>query len=111
MNVLYSFRAPLGATGQGPQTPLTQDAAGNLYGTTAGTGLHDYGTVFKLTFANGSWTYTFLHDFDQSDGWGPEGKVVIDGQGNLYGTTSLGGLQNPACIAGGGCGVVWEITP
>jgi uncharacterized repeat protein (TIGR03803 family) len=110
-NVLYSFKAPLGSEGQGPQTPLTQDAAGNLYGTTAGTGLHDHGTVFKLTFANGSWIYTLLHEFDVSDGWGPLSKVVIDAQGNLYGTTWLGGLQNPACIAGGGCGVVWEITP
>jgi uncharacterized repeat protein (TIGR03803 family) len=114
-NILYNFSAPIGDAGQGPQTPLTQDAAGNLYGTTAGGGLLNYGTVFKLTFANGSWTYTLLHDFssdlDGSDGRAPESKVVIDAQGNLYGTTIIGGLQNPACIAGGECGVVWEITP
>ena len=111
-NILYSFHAPLGDAGQGPQTPLTQDAAGNLYGTTAGTGLHDYGTVFKLTFANGSWIYTLLHDFDGSDGRGPESKVVIDAQGNLYGTTVNGGPENPACGGSGAtCGVVWEITP
>ena len=97
--------------GEGPMAPLTQDAAGNLYGTTYGAGAYGYGNVFKLTRTNGSWTYTSLHDFDQSDGWGPESKVVIDAQGHLYGTTSLGGLQNPACTATGECGVVWEITP
>lgn len=111
-NILDNFNAPLGDAGQGPQTPLTQDAAGNLYGTTAGGGLHNYGTVFKLTFTNGSWIYTLLHDFDGSDGRGPEGKVVIDAQGNLYGTTTIEGPENPACSgSGGSCGVVWEITP
>ncbi len=108
-NLLYSFSGR--NIGAGPMAPLTQDAAGNLYGTTYGAGAFGYGNVFKLTHTNGSWTYTSLHDFDGSDGRWPESKVVIDAQGNLYGTTTFGGLQNPACSVGGECGVVWEITP
>lgn len=110
-NVLGSFYAPNGNTGQGPEASLTQDAAGNLYGTTVGAGEYGYGNVFKLTHTNGSWIYTSLHDFQRLDGWQPQSKVVIDAQGHLYGTASLGGLQNPACTATGSCGVVWEITP
>ena len=108
-NLLYSFSGL--NVNDGPQTPLTQDAAGNLYGTNYGGGALGYGNVFKLTHSNGSWTYTSLHDFSGSDGWGPESKVVIDAQGNLYGTTVNGGPENPACGgSGASCGVVWEIT-
>ncbi len=111
-NILYNFSAPLGDAGQGPQTPLTQDAAGNLYGTTYGAGAYGYGNVFKLTPANGSWTYTSLHDFDMTQGAWPHSKLAIDAQGNIYGTTVAGGPENPACGgSGASCGVVWEITP
>ena len=88
----------------GPYSQLTMDGSGNLYGTTHYAGLHDQGTVFKLTLGNGGWTYTSLHDFDCStDGCDPAGGVAIDNQGNLYGTTAYGGANN--------MGVVWEITP
>jgi len=87
----------------GPADRLLRDAAGNLYGTTAGDG-HGYGNVFKLTPSSGGWTYTDLYDFTGgSDGWYPEGGVVMDAKGNLYGTTSAGGAY--------GYGVVWEIAP
>lgn len=110
----WNFNLLYGLSGGtvGPQAPLTQDAAGNLYGTTYTEGAYGRGNVFKLTPANGSWTYTSLHDFDGSDGWGPESRVVMDAEGNLYGTTVMGGPENPACGgSGASCGVVWEITP
>lgn len=79
------------------------DAAGNLYGTSEADGLYQEGTVFKLTPSNGGWIYTDLHDFTGgSDGAFPTGSVAIDSQGNLFGTTDIGGI---------GGGVVWEITP
>jgi uncharacterized repeat protein (TIGR03803 family) len=61
----------------------------------------------------GGWTYTDLYDFFSSgnfnDGFFPLGGVVLDSNGNLYGTSFEGGSMNPPC--GEGCGVVWEITP
>jgi uncharacterized repeat protein (TIGR03803 family) len=45
-SVLYNF--PAGAFGGGPRARLVQDAAGNLYGTTAGGGKKGTGTAFKL---------------------------------------------------------------
>lgn len=49
----------------------------------------------------GVWSLTDLHDF-QGDGW-PEGNVLLDASGNLYGT-AIGGGQY-------GWGAVWEIQP
>jgi uncharacterized repeat protein (TIGR03803 family) len=55
-------------------------------------------------------TYKVLHQFNphNGDGYFPEGGVVLDHQGNLYGTTGDGGLQ--ICLAQG-CGTVWQLTP
>jgi len=73
-----------------------------------GEGAFGQGNVFKLTQANGGWTYTSLYDFTGgSDGRFPEGSVILDSSGNIYGTTSQAG----SCGFGSGCGVVWEITP
>lgn len=111
---LYSF--PSGFTY--PYARLTMDAAGNLYGTTSyylfGAsyfgGDTGEGSVFKLAFSNGIWTYVDLHEFTgrNGDGDGPSGSVVVDANGNLYGTTGAGGT---VLYCSGGCGVVWEITP
>jgi uncharacterized repeat protein (TIGR03803 family) len=104
LSLFNSFTAPA----CGPLDGLARDAAGNLYGTTWCGGIYQGGSVFKLALVNGSWRYTSLHDFDGSDGYQPRSSVVLDGSGNLYGTTFYGGLVN-GC-GGTGCGVVWEIT-
>ncbi len=89
---------------EGPQDNLALDANGNLYGTAFGNGAFQKGCVFKLTPVNGGWVYTDLHDFTGGDdGEFPFSNVVIDAQGNLYGTASAGGTNF--------AGVVWKITP
>jgi len=104
-SVLYSFTGH-----EGPITSLTLNAAGNLYGTTQSDGSNRLGSIFQLTRTNGSWTYTSLHDFTGgTDGGYPVSNVVLDSNGNLYGTASAGGIAG-GC-GGYGCGVVWEIAP
>lgn len=101
-SLIYAFGQNDGAFSS---APVTMDANGNLYGTTRfdGSLLNGDGVVYKLTPSNGAWTETVLHYFEGSDGQFPDGGVVIDANGNLYGTTSYGGAY--------GNGVVWEITP
>lgn len=82
---------------------LIRDASGILYGTTGEGGAGQYsvqvygggGTIFKLDAAG---NYTILYNFcsqtNCSDGYRPQGGVVIDSSGNLYGTTSIGGTNN-----------------
>lgn len=98
---LYSF----GQTSKSvpPSSPLTLDAAGNLYGITLGGGRYFYGSAFKLSNVAGVWKETILHSFGgPGDGAQPYGPLVIDAQGNLYGTTSAGGSTT--------WGIVFELT-
>jgi len=101
-SLLYSFVAS--AYLPGPYDSLTMDAAGNLYGTTIKGGAHGQGSVFRLTASGGSWTETDLYDFPGGgQGAVPYGSVLLDSNGNLYGTASQGGANS--------YGVIWEITP
>jgi uncharacterized repeat protein (TIGR03803 family) len=87
----------------GSAASLTMDSAGNICGVSGG-GLYQAGSIFKLTRGNGGWTYTSLYDFTGgNDGSGPAGSLILDGAGNIYGTTSRGGSAN--------YGVVWELKP
>ena len=108
--VLYRFSG--GKDGNGPLAGLVLDKDGNLYGTTATGGLckGNCGVVFKLFRSKGVWKESVLHSFDslKGDGQGPDGGVIFDRAGNLYGTTYLGGHGN--CF-GGGCGIIFELTP
>ena len=113
----WTFNSLFNFTGlnsnSGPQAPLTMDSQGNLYGVTSGEGAYAYGNVFKLTPSANGWVYTDLHDFtNYGDGSAPTGQIVVDANGNLYGTCSAGGdLNGSQCEQSGGCGTVWEITP
>jgi len=105
VSVLHSF-ARNDVDGNEPQANLIFDTAGNLYSTTFGGGGGKAGTVFKLAPAGGGvWNETLLHDFQDNgkDGNFPNHGLVLDTQGNLYGTTPDGGP--------GGTGTVFEITP
>jgi len=91
--ILYSFKgAPDGANPSGPYGGVIQDSAGNLYGTTSSGGAASLGMVYKLD-AGGQ--ETVLHSFTGSpDGSAPLAGVILDAAGNLYGTTSAGGMFN-----------------
>lgn len=90
-----------GANGSNPSA-LTHGADGNFYGTTAGGGVHGYGTIFKMT-PSGTLTtlYSFCSLFACSDGLEPLAGLIQARDGNFYGTTPLGGAvaqdnPNPA---------------
>src|SRR5664279_2548239 len=103
--VLHSF-SNNGTDGIVPDGGVIFDAAGNLYGTTAGGGTYSKGTVFELTpTAGGGWTEKVLYSFNGNgtDGYAPYSGLVFDAAGNLYGTTEVGGTFN--------YGAVFELTP
>jgi uncharacterized repeat protein (TIGR03803 family) len=90
--VLYSFTG--GADGSNPgYGDLAFDRAGNIYGTTTYGGTQNMGAIFELSSSHGVWTERVLHSFGATPGDGqyPYAGVVLDGAGNLYGTTILGG--------------------
>lgn len=104
-NVLYAFQG--GSDGSAPQGGVVLDGAGNIYGTTGLGGSNNDGTVFELS-ANG--TKSVLYAFQgANDGNSPIGNLVMDGAGNLYGVTNLGG-NSPICGTDG-CGTVFKVTP
>ena len=87
--VLYNFKKTFGANGWSPAAGLLMDGRGHLYGTTEYGGASFNGTVFQVT-AKGQ--ETVLHSFDcNTDGCQPEAPLVMDGNGNLFGTTIHGG--------------------
>jgi uncharacterized repeat protein (TIGR03803 family) len=100
--VLHAFSGPDGAT---PFGALVMDGSGNLYGTTSAGGGSNAcqggcGTVFKIDTTG---TETVLHSFSGNpDGANPYAGLVMDGSGNLYGTTEYGGS---------GSGTVFKIDP
>ena len=99
--ILHSFGE--GKDGTTPLAGLIFDTEGNLYGTTATGGTYNLGTVFKLT---PSGTETILHSFGENpttDGYYPGAALVLDTEGNLYGTTELGGKYV--------YGTVFKVTP
>ncbi len=115
-NTLHTFtNSPDGAS---PRAQVAFDAAGNLYGTTAGGGSNlcflstNCGTVFELTPSQSGWTEKILHSFGVAghDGFQPAGNLVLDGSGNIYGVTLYGGKYDHG-LGNIGYGVVYEITP
>src|SRR5712691_11767354 len=98
--VLYAFRGKM--DGIAPNPHLIRDDAGNFYGTTSSGGDRYYDrTIFKL---DSTGKETILHRFNRLDGSRPEGGVIRDVAGNLYGTTTYGGsYANPE-------GTVFKLT-
>jgi uncharacterized repeat protein (TIGR03803 family) len=85
--VLHGFTG--GTDGAKPEASLIMDAIGNLYSTTTAGGASGAGTVFKVgRYGKETVLYSFTGG---TDGANPEAALVMDGVGNLYGTTTAGG--------------------
>lgn len=101
-HTLHQFTG--GKDGANPRADLTFDSAGNLYGVAYDGGAYGYGTVFKLkATSTGGWIFHVLHAFKDPPGGYPWGGLIIDGSGNIYGTTYGDGSKT--------FGSVFEITP
>lgn len=112
LTVLHTFSGA--ADGAFPEGGLVQATDGNFYGTTGGGGSsnncnpeYDCGTVFTMTPGG---TLTTLHTFSGVDGAQPNGNLVQGIDGNFYGTTFLGGVNNN-CNPENACGTIFEMTP
>lgn len=124
--VLYSFQG--GNDGFVPYGDLAFDNEGNLYGATlyggghgenCGDAYYQYcGSIYELSppkQEGGPWTEQVLYSFNGiprgtliGDGANPNGGLVLDSTGAIYGTTQIGGFDpypHP------GWGTVFELTP
>jgi uncharacterized repeat protein (TIGR03803 family) len=93
LTLLHAFG---GADGQNPNAGLVLDAFNNSYGTTQYGGAYGRGTVFQVTSYGNE---TVVYSFDGgANGAYPNGGLVRDAAGNLYGTTYQGGAYNYGTI-------------
>ena len=106
--ILHNFTG--GSDGSKPWSGLVFDSAGALYGTAAAGGASDFGTVYKLTPPSKGvlWPLQTLYTFTGKGGVAPNGKfpmssLVMDDQGNIFGTTYVGG--------GLSYGAIFELSP
>lgn len=99
--IIASFN---GSDGSAPRGGLITDSAGDLFGTTYSGGPSDNGTVFEITNSGGTYATLpiSLASFSGSDGANPQGNLIADAAGNLFGTTYSGGAS--------GDGTVFEIA-
>jgi uncharacterized repeat protein (TIGR03803 family) len=116
--VLYDFQG--GADGSQPAAGVIADKEGNLYGTTTTVGATGFGTVYELSppaTPGGVWTQTTVYSFQGflagDDGANPQAPLIMDEEGNLYGTTSQGGNATIDCGLAFGlfeCGTVFKLV-
>jgi uncharacterized repeat protein (TIGR03803 family) len=102
LKTIYSFKGQ--PDGSFPYGALLFDGSGNIYGTTYYGGANGIGSVYKLSPRPvGEWDEEVIYSFQVgSDGNSPISNLVFDRPGNLYGTTSEGGL---------GSGTIFKLSP
>lgn len=104
-SILHAFTGSDGAyqTGEGrPSAGLVMDAAGNLYGTTIAGGVQPpaapVGTIFKFSAGTLTTLHTFYCTAGCPEGANPNAGLLMDANGNFYGTTTAGGGSNSGTI-------------
>lgn len=104
LSLLWNFTG--GADNGYPNSKLTLDANGNLYGTAMGA---SFGSVFELSQVNGKWNESTLYTFNHGGAQPlrPQGGLVFDDNGNLYGASPYGG---EGC-SNEWCGTVFRLNP
>jgi uncharacterized repeat protein (TIGR03803 family) len=106
---IYSFCAQANCPdGSSPNTTVTLDSDGNIYGVTpSGGGESGAGTAFALIKKRTGYIYRKVHSFcsqsNCTDGWEPSGQLIVDVNGSLYGVTQRGGKHDG--------GVVYQLIP
>jgi len=104
VTVLHAFGGynpgnPVASDGEGPRGGLIRGSDGAFYGVTLSGGVHNGGTVYRVTAGGG---YTLLHPINHAtEGYYPESRLIEGADGSLYGTTALNGL---------GYGVLFRIS-
>ena len=104
-STVYSFGSTQGDA-VNPSAAFVIDAQGNMYSTTATGGAFGYGTVYKIA-VTGKESVLYSFTGIAGDGATPQGPVIVDAQGNLYGTTEYGG--DLSCPNSLGCGTVFKL--
>ncbi len=85
--------------GASPYGGLAVSKMGVVYGTAASGGTFSSGTVFKVSNTQTEWVESTLYVFaGGTDGAYPGGNLILDVQGNLYGTTTSGGTYNQGTV-------------
>ena len=100
--VLFAFPANGSGGGVPPNDDVIFDSSGNMYGTADVGGTDNYGVVWELTPA-GMWNMetvlaSFTGSSGQYPGHYPDGGVILDSSGNLYGTTFNGGTHTDGVV-------------
>jgi len=83
---------------------LILDKAGSLYGTAQGGGVNNAGVVFRLLQTSTGWKEQVLYEFNGAVESNPDGGLVMDGKGNLYGTCANGNKETTV-------GSVYKLAP
>src|ERR1700730_7144504 len=103
--VIHQFQATNSKYGTSSYAGLLAGQHGELYGNSFQGGKNNLGIIFELIPAGGgSFRYSILYSFGAPpDGQLPRGTLTRDRNGNLYGTTQIGGAF--------GCGAVFALSP
>jgi uncharacterized repeat protein (TIGR03803 family) len=112
VKILHSFE---GSTNDGsdPFAGIVFDASGDIFGTTEFGGNNPLaGTVYELVapVGKGGYQEKVLWKFDATDGYEPVDSLILDGAGNLYGTTPEGGSNGDGVVFKVNVPAAWTTT-
>jgi uncharacterized repeat protein (TIGR03803 family) len=112
LNLVHAFALD-GSEGNQPQGPLVEGPDGYLYGTMATStsgGTPGNGLAFKV-LPGASSALVLLGTLPSTSSTRPSNALLVGSDGNLYGTSTLGGNLTPGHCAGVGCGTLFQMTP